>query len=203
MRQLKATTLAPVRKAALSRADLEGYYASRSTVDVCWNSESESALITLSGELASIPSFKNNRHPRFPGIDRDTLARLKAMDYLFTAANVIPSGFRYTNDTLVFVMFGSRHNGDLDGGLSTILDWLEPPSKRRGPKVITASGEKIRARRGWGIGLIDDDSNAFPFGVRNYAGAGDTAIIIRSFRSISEEFTEFVAGVINKGVADD
>lgn len=107
--------------------------------------------IEFHGPIADIPSIKNNR--QFGGIDPKVLARLAAMDRLFCD--------RIEEMKIPFPKFDGRVFGivchsirnrsfDEDNATTTIKDWLEPKSK-----IV---GRKSKTKRGWGIGVVDNDS---------------------------------------------
>ena len=106
--------------------------------------------IDIVGDLANVPSLKNGKMPG-RGINLDALIKLKALDELFKQEAGGP--FVRFEDGKVFVLVSCAARSrvfDPVNVLETVQDWLEPASK-----VVGRS--KPRAR-GWGIGVVDNDS---------------------------------------------
>ncbi len=111
-------------------------------------------LIRWDGRLAEIPSMKRGKLPGKNCLNPTVLAKVRAMDALFAVqAHGRNLGFG-ANFVRVVTVCGERsHSFDLPGVEETVLDWLEPPTKPVGKK---------RAGRGWGCGLIANDSYVAP-----------------------------------------
>lgn len=148
--------------------------------------------IEIRGKLANIPAIKNNRNPRFPGIDRIILAKMRSLDAMF-AREAKRQGLSHEalrfGKTKVFVsIITAASNSGLneDNVLTSIKDWLEPRTKQVG-------GKNKRAR-GWGIGLIDDDITARGIAVKSEdldSPAPYTRIVIEPFTAVKESLVSF------------
>lgn len=135
--------------------------------------------IEITGEAARIPALKNRKIPGLNCPNPDTLARIAALDALFyravTASEIRTLNLFGSSKVWVVLICGNRNRRfDPDNCFSTIKDWLEPRTKLVG---------KGRAR-GWGIGVIEDDSQIAGLAVRA-ADVGldtkDTTIVIKPF----------------------
>lgn len=138
--------------------------------------------IEIHGTLAHIPSHKNNRHPKFPGIDRVVLAKLRALDVLFIR-EVRRQGLNHPDvffgQKRIFVsvlLAATKRATNEDNALTTIKDWLEPRTK-----VV---GGKNKKKRGWGIGLILDDVQARGLALKS----DDLSMIMPHTRIVIEPF---------------
>lgn len=130
-----------------------------------WTGAPESVAMKLNGAIAALPSIKNSKQmigdkdKEGNGrliISNEYRARLKALDFLYKEAV-----FKATcklNARLTFgkapvwvtLICGNRKvRFDADNCFGSVQDWLEPNEK--GVKNKTK-------KRGWGVGLIDDDS---------------------------------------------
>jgi hypothetical protein len=131
--------------------------------------------IVIGGALARIPSLKNNR--QFGGVDRTVLDKLKALDSMFRRhVNCDDTTFFGDQEVFLFAVFGDRGGTkfDEDNALTTVKDWLEPLSK--------CVGRTSKRGRGWGIGLVNDDSQVRAFVLpERYLGAcrKETTLMIR------------------------
>jgi hypothetical protein len=109
--------------------------------------------IVFGGPVKDIPSLKNTGHVAGRGrfLDRATLAKLKAMDRLFFEAKG-SLNIDYSSGPVSMVISNAarRRSFDTDNTLSTVRDWLEPSTK--------TSGQKAGVGRGWGIGIVSNDS---------------------------------------------
>jgi hypothetical protein len=162
--------------------------------------ETESELQQLSqiwiefhGALANIPAIKNNRHPRFPGIDKTILCKLKAMDILFVRecqSQGLSSHMLNFGSDMVFVTLVTANTKRLsneDNAMTTVKDWLEPRSK-----IV---GGKKKAWRGWGIGLIHDDIQARGIALKSEdlgVHANHSRIVVQRWVNCSERVQQFV-----------
>lgn len=104
-------------------------------------------LIEVHGPLAAIPSMKNSKLPGKNFMSNDYKARILAL-----LALIEPEleGFSF-GDTFVHMILISAGQGDLDGVCATVKDMLEPRTKQVGKG-------KNKRDRGWGLGVINDDS---------------------------------------------
>lgn len=114
-----------------------------------------SVRIEFHGELSRIPSLKNSKLPGRNFVNPDTLQRLKAMETLYLNATAIHKGQRLSfgdaNVLGLLVCPKRKVRYDVDNCAASIKDWCEPSNKRR---------------RGWGVGLINDDSALHLMAVR-------------------------------------
>ncbi|NIM21884.1 MAG: hypothetical protein GTN64_05620 [Candidatus Latescibacteria bacterium] len=156
--------------------------------------ETEQLTIDITGELARIPSLKRGRHPRFPGLYPDTEARLYGLTYLFDDIyeNALPPTL---NDELligVLILAPCNWGTDADNCATTIKDWLEPASKQ--------IGGKNKRDRGWGVGVVPDDSSIRLFALhakdaRNAAAYSEpqhTRLILRRFHDSYKVINRFL-----------
>lgn len=153
--------------------------------------------IQIHGALAHIPSIKNNRHPRFPGIDKKVLAKLKALDILFFKA---VEGIGYSkeflnlHDSYIFITLitaNSKRAANEDNAMTTIKDWLEPRTK-----IV---GGKNKKDRGWGIGIIKDDIQARGIALKSEdlnRQSEHTLIVIQKWVDVSHKVSDFVSNFV-------
>ena len=106
-----------------------------------------SVRIEFHKETARIPSLKNSKIPGTNFLNPDTLHRLKAMDALYTLSTRIysPTPLSFGDRPVAGFLVCSKRptRFDLDNCIAAVKDWCEPRSKRN---------------RGWGVGLVEDDS---------------------------------------------
>lgn len=127
-------------------------------VNVATERGNPSALVAVSiefhGELARTPNLKNRKIPNQTFTNPDVEGRLIAMDRLFGAEQLKLSTPLTFEDEPVFILLyvaDRDRDFDVDSCMVTIRDWLEPSEK-----IV---GKNVR-KRGWGIGLINNDSAA-------------------------------------------
>lgn len=129
------------------------------TVTTDWTGSVESIAIKLNGAVASLPSIKNSKQMIGDGrliISNEYRARLKALDFLYTEQvfkTTCKHNFGYSFGKApiwLTVVCGNRKvRFDSDNCFASVQDWLEPNEKCVKNKT---------KKRGWGIGLVDDDS---------------------------------------------
>jgi hypothetical protein len=148
--------------------------------------------IEIRGKLANIPAIKNNRNPRFPGIDRVILAKMRALDMLFAREarlqGLSHQSFQFGRAKIFVSIITAASNSGLneDNVLTTIKDWLEPRTKQ--------VGGKNKKARGWGIGLIQDDITARGIAIKSEdldSPAPYTRIVIEPFTAVKESLVSF------------
>ena len=137
-----------------------------------------SVRIEFQGEIARIPSLKNSKIPGKNFINPDTLHRLKAMDALFWRAYSSEKRLTFGSDQVVGLLVCSKRatRFDLDNCAASVKDWLEPATKRA---------------RGWGVGLIDDDSQLTIFPVHAHqVGKNPSAstLILMRWEDVGDSF---------------
>lgn len=148
--------------------------------------ELQEVYIKISGRASAIPSIKNSKIPGLNVLCPDVLSRIRAMDALFREIVSPDEKISFGSDPVVVILVCGKRGRRFDphNCLGTIADWLEPPTKKVGKR-----------RRGWGIGLIDDDRNAtgiaFPGGAVGYEGE-DSFILIRRWSEITDVMKELV-----------
>lgn len=113
----------------------------------------------LHGPMGRIPSLKNRKLPGRNFMANDVKQRLKVMDDMYRLA-LLKNDQRAPSfgDALVAVLLvcGHRSNRfDRDNCMVTVQDWLEPAHK-----VV---GKSKKRPRGWGCGVINNDSQITPF----------------------------------------
>ncbi len=142
-----------------SKKELIGKYTSQSSCVVrAWDGGLGGFEITFYGALANVPSLKNKKIPGTNFTNPDVIARIASMDILFKEACPKPPFFGKSEVFVVMVCASRARSFDLIGCMETIQDWLEPSSKMVGKKSH---------KRGWGIGLIDNDSQVTPFPLKS------------------------------------
>lgn len=153
----------------------------------------QSCYIEFRGECANTPSLKNAR--RRYSLEYGARCRLQAMSELFTAelAKMGKAYIQFGEQPVAMLLVcgkrGSKGNRsfDVQGCIETIADWLEPATKKGGNGVIR--------ERGWGVGLIHNDSQVRPSAYKAADFGQDTeatTIIVRPFESVRRQTTEFV-----------
>lgn len=149
--------------------------------------------IEFHGECSRIPSMKNSKLPGKNFLNPEFLARLKAMDGLYAKEIRAMGGVAPTFGTdrvAVLLICGKRSRSfDPLNCADTISDWLEPSTK----KVGRGPGQRDR---GWGCGLIENDSQVtlFPIHSEQTGITIDyTRIIIRRWSCMQEAAVEFVS----------
>lgn len=113
--------------------------------------------LSLQGKAKDIPSMKNSKIPNTNFLNPNILCRIKALDILFKRLlRTILSNSFPTKESISLIILNGKRNVNFDpiGCLETIQDWLEPDTKKVGKSGI----------RGWGVGLIENDSQVV-FGV--------------------------------------
>lgn len=173
---------------------LRAKYVENSRVDVVFSGFVEDPTqvhIEFHGELARIPSLKNSRHPKFPGVNPDVQARLDAMTQLYHAETRGggPSWPPGTKVAGILLCADRSRSFDVDNCATTIKDWLEPHSK-----IV---GTKNKRARGWGAGVVDDDKHVriLPFLQSDIVGAPreHTTLILKPWRSVRMFTVDYLA----------
>lgn len=172
------------------------HYADNSELNVIFQPQKYVGF-RFRGELAKVPSMKNSKQIlRFKrkggrgkeltaiGLSLVARAKLKAMDALFSAKGLNIERLRFPEsmgDLAVWIELAQGNTGDAIGAAETILDWLEPSGKLIAKK-----------RRGWGIGLYQDDDRAIPIPIhsRTLTEHGSTYIFIRPFSVLESSYSE-------------
>lgn len=139
--------------------------------------------IEFHGELSRIPSLKNSKLPGKNFINPDTVDRLVAMQALFDrSALVYPrKQLRFDSERVLGLLVCSRRRTrfDLDNCAAAVKDWLEPPTKRG---------------RGWGVGVIEDDSQltVFPVHADQYGrNINYSMLILKPWQLVEPSFRVF------------
>lgn len=175
--------------------------------ELCDSSECEILLdtkrsivrIRFTGKISKIPSIKNNkriiyrdRRP-YVVISENAQNHLAAMDILFhraqQRANIKRLSFK---DIEIFMLVACSSKGrsfDPINMCETICDWLEPSSKMNG---------NSKSRRGWGVGIIENDSQVTSLAVHQHLIGGDssvTEITILPFDATKLHLINFIKGI--------
>lgn len=183
-----------------SRAERVDRLVKGSELDVVIDGASVS--IQISGELAILPILKNRKlPPRFPGqviLNPGALDRIMALDLLFAEhlERSSPPGepvfiSRILCPVSVVIIMSDSQTADRISVLETVQDWLEPAEKKVG-----SSKKKPGRDRGWGIGLIANDSQVIGSSYRasDIGPASDSArILIRPFREVKDLAVQYIA----------
>ena len=147
--------------------------------------------IELHGEAAKIPATKNSRIPIRGNrsiLNHSTLGHMQALDALYETREPVYRPYFGKRPVFLLVISCKRSAScDLDNVLVSVRDWLEPSSKGKG-------GAK---KRGWGIGLVEDDRQITGVCVASSLLGLEldyTRIIIRPMESVRESLINFVAG---------
>lgn len=98
-------------------------------------------------ETSRIPSLKNSKLPGRNFLNPETLNRLRAMDALYLRSTRVynDSNLSFGDQKVMGLLVCNKRpvRFDLDNCVAAVKDWCEPATKRG---------------RGWGVGLVDDDS---------------------------------------------
>ncbi len=148
--------------------------------------------IEIFGEAAKIPSFKNSKLPGKNFINPSYLARIRALDRLVSETGIDLAQHRFKDKVFVLVINGIRNREfDADNVLATVRDWLEPSTKQVG---------RIKKNRGWGIGLVGNDSQVIGLSIQ----CGDlntesesTTILITEYFDVSLILKQFISECLN------
>lgn len=154
--------------------------------------------LSLSGPIARIPSLKNSRSifsfkgkdgtPKV-GFSKSVISEawVQAATVLFQEAMLKAKrgAVQYDGKVSGFVIHGKRSNSfDVDNATSTLQDFLEPQEKLVG-------SAKNKKARGWGCGLVQDDSlvRLFPLRAEDFGlrGITNTIVILTSFENVAHE----------------
>ncbi len=144
--------------------------------------------IDLFGDLANLPSLKNNKLPGTNFLNGKTLTYLKLFTQAFYAQI---HNLNYTfKDKPVFMLVSCaprKRHFDLDNCFASACDLLEPSSKMVGMK---------RARpRGWGIGAVENDNQVTGLAVKAQdfgLNFDRTSIFIKSTMSVRKPLIELI-----------
>lgn len=150
----------------------------------------ESCYIEFKGECARVPSLKNARR-RF-SLEYSARCRLVAMSRLFKEQlKELGKETATFNDrnVIALLLCGRRGNRSFDAlnVADTVSDWLEPDTKQ--------GGNSDKHSRGWGVGLVTNDSGVriLPLLASDIGQDTETTtIIIRDFTSVRKQTIDFV-----------
>ena len=154
--------------------------------------------ITFHGPAAAIPSLKNSKMPGCNFAEPKVMGRIDAMSKMFyDTALVTGAGVHgpwFGADPILLLLICGDRSGPFDviGCLETVQDWLEPATKRVG---------RQGRRRGWGVGLIDNDSQVTPVAVHSHQLGfphEHTIIRLRRFDRARESLINFAAAMVLK-----
>ena len=186
----RVSPIRPVRALAASPKKISkgvGWWVSNGAIFVCAQFDGDALSqirIEFHKETARIPSLKNSKLPGRNFINPDTLDRLRAMDALFIRSTSVYPRQRLTfrdQDVGGLLICSKRPTRfDLDNCVASIKDWCEPAQKRG---------------RGWGVGLVEDDSKLNVFAV-HAAHTGRTldhsVLILQPWHSIKDHMVGFM-----------
>jgi hypothetical protein len=148
-----------------------------------------SIRVEFHGELARIPSLKNSKLPGRNFVNPDVLQRLKAMETLYHHGAEIykKKGLAFGDREVVGVLVCPKRKVrfDLDNCAASIKDWCEPPTKRM---------------RGWGVGLVNDDSRLNVLAVRaEHVGLeiNYSLLVLRRWSDVSRSFRQWFSAFTN------
>lgn len=183
--------------------------SSEKVTDLCDNSQcdiiidevSKRVEIIFSGKLSAIPSIKNAKEIKYhngrPYLinNKNTMDHLAAMDILFKrkldSLNISKLTFGESKVFVLLLCAKRSQKFDPINTCETVQDWLEPSHK--------TSGSKAGNTRGWGVGVIENDSQVTSLAMHQKDAGGDessTRIIIVPLNSIIKNLTELVKCLI-------
>lgn len=173
----------------------------KSNCEILISEKDRKVEILISGELSSIPSIKNAKEIKYhngrPYLinSKNTMDHLIAMDILFRrkldSLNVSKLSF---GDTKVFLLLLCAKRNRLFDPINTcetVQDWLEPSHK--------TSGSKLGNTRGWGVGVVNNDSQITSLAMHQSDVGGDESIsriIIYPLSCVSESLHVFLKSVL-------
>lgn len=153
----------------------------------------EAVHIELHGTAARIPAMKNSKLPGKNFINPEFLARIKGMDVLFNHAAKKQGieSLTFGHEPVICAVICGHRPRDFDAlnVAETVADWLEPACKPVG---------RAKAKRGWGIGLIENDSQITMLSTKAchlYLQCEYTRIVVRRAATIGESLAQFVASI--------
>jgi hypothetical protein len=161
-----------------------------------WTGALSGLILEIRGDLAAIPSLKNSKIPGTNFINPLTLARLKALGSLFTAAwfeefatadhkLALPATFG-KEELFAILICGKRpRRFDTDNAFAAIRDWCEPPAKLN-----------RKHARGWGVGIVADDSQISGLAINETdlgCSTGRTIFILARLADVRPSLAAFVA----------
>lgn len=138
-------------------------------------------------ETSRIPSLKNSKIPGRNFLNPDTLDRLKAMDALYNRSTRVyhPKGLSFGKRAVVGLLVCNKRptRFDLDNCVAAVKDWCEPSSKRG---------------RGWGVGLVEDDSKLNVIAV-HAADLGlsldHSVLVLKEWSSMASRFSKLMSNL--------
>lgn len=178
------------KKGDMSGAELRAFYRARSEVFASFheiNGVLDFVYIELRGELGRIPSLKNWRMPGKHFVNPDVMSRIRVMDELFEKSCRPPKSFGDKPVHMTLICGERKGSFDLVGCVETIQDWLEPSTKKVGRKGSV---------RGWGVGLVDNDSQITPMPIHSWQTGikhDHSTIILRPWEKMKEHVLETTA----------
>lgn len=175
-----------VKKPRPTYKELFARYYQKSSCAVSISDNDRALNIVFKGELVRIPSLKNSKIPGKNFIAPDTRARIKVMDALF-AREIERKRLRVNTASvpmlLIFIAGARSGSFDLSGCIETIQDWLEPQVKKVGKKSKS---------RGWGVGVISNDSHIRPVAFHSHDLTGfardESRIILIPLLEVSDGY---------------
>lgn len=177
-------------KQRLTASQLASKHVTESEMDVSVHHTGDvlrRVIITLRGSLAAVPSLKNSKIPRTNFTNPAVMGKIKAMDQLFLSSGEKNLSFG-AERVHVLIRLASQGHTDRFNAMETIADWLEPKTKKVGKR-----------ERGWGIGLINDDSQVLGFPYRAQDGLDsseaddETRIWVTNWKFVELAACNFVA----------
>ena len=152
--------------------------------------------IKIRGDLARIPAIKNNKQiavnsktgKTFIKSNPKHIAHMKALTILWQKITGHMQPIRFNQKLSMAVIYGVRSGTwDEDNCKTTLKDWLEPSEKQKG-----GTGNA----RGWGIGLIEDDSLVKAYDIKSSELRIEqefTTIFIEPWDRAKHDYLEFIS----------
>lgn len=177
----------------------------KSRIEIVTSDDSEVpqwTYLSFFGPIAKVPSLKNNKNAfafikdgrAKVGMSKSVMSEawVRAATILFEKA-LFAAGrkpFRYECKVSGFAVHGTRPKSfDVDNATTTLQDFLEPREKEVGKTKIVNNKPK-KSIRGWGCGLVSDDTNVrlFPLLAADFGfnTVETTVLIITPFEHVKE-----------------
>lgn len=141
--------------------------------------------IRLRGDAARIPSLKNRKIPGLNVPNPDTMARIAVLDALYWRSAPPALTFGKERVHLTLISGARKVRYDIDNCFTTIRDWCEPAFKRVG------KGK----HRGWGVGLVANDSQISGIAIEAKdlgSLTADTFVVIRRWNEVARDVLEMI-----------
>jgi len=158
-------------------------------IEVTQNPKTTLTRILLSKEMAKIPSLKNAKLPGKSFLNPKVTKYLKQLtaEYYLVARNKINP---YGGSVFALIILG-KSRVDADNAAATICDWLEPSTK-----IV---GQRTKRYRGWGVGLVANDSQITSLAIRAKdigIDTKDSEIILTPMAQANKLITDLIISIL-------